>query len=140
MGNLTRDPEIRYTPKGTPVCEISLAINRNWTDDQGQKKTETTFVEVTLWARVAEVVGQYVKKGNPLFVEGRLQLETWQDKQTNQTRSKLKVIGENIQLLTGRPAQSGAPVPPPPSAHRASQAPATPPIRSETDAPDDIPF
>jgi single-strand DNA-binding protein len=143
MGNATRDPELRYTPKGTAVCELGLAINRSYTGDDGQKKQDTTFVDVTFWARVAEIVQQYVKKGNPLFVQGRLQLETWQDKQTNQPRSKLKVVGENIQLLTGRPEQS-APFAPTPSARNASaSAPSrpTPPRDPDLDAePDDIPF
>lgn len=143
MGNATRDPELRYTPKGTAVCELGLAINRSYTGDDGQKKQDTTFVDVTFWARVAEIVQQYVKKGNPLFVQGRLQLETWQDKQTNQPRSKLKVVGENIQLLTGRPEQS-APSAPTPSARNASaSAPSrpTPPRDPDLDAePDDIPF
>jgi single-strand DNA-binding protein len=149
LGNLTRDPEIRYTPKGTAVAEVGLAINRNWTDDQGEKKTETTFVDVTLWARVAEIAQQYLKKGSPLFVEGRLQLETWQDKQTNQARSKLKVVGENIQLLGQR--ATGDQSEPTPSAalteqrarHAQAGASSRPGSAKDPDLdpePDDIPF
>lgn len=103
MGNLTSDPEIKYTPKGTAVCEIGLAVNRNYTADNGEKREEVTFVNVSLFGRVAEIVGEFCKKGRPLFVEGRLTLDQWDDKQTGQKRSKLKVIGENIQLLGGKP-------------------------------------
>ena len=102
IGNLTRDPEIKYTPKGTAVADIGLAINRNYTTDSGEKREEVTFVDVTLWGRVAEIVGEYCKKGASIFIEGRLQLESWDDKQTGQKRSKLKVIGENIQFLGGK--------------------------------------
>lgn len=107
IGNLTRDPELRHTPKGTAVSEISLAINRNWTNEQGQKQEETTYVEVTLWGRQAEVVQQYVTKGSPIYIEGRLQLDSWDDKETGKKRSKLRVIGENFQFLSGKPGGGG---------------------------------
>ena len=107
IGNLTRDPELRHTPKGTAVSEISLAINRNWTNEQGQKQEETTYVEVTLWGRQAEVVQQYVTKGSPIYIEGRLQLDSWDDKETGKKRSKLRVIGENFQFLSGKPGAPG---------------------------------
>jgi single-strand DNA-binding protein len=108
IGNLTRDPELRHTPKGTAVSEISLAINRNWTNEQGQKQEDTTFVEVTLWGRQAEVVQQYVTKGSPIYIEGRLQLDSWDDKETGKKRSKLRVIGENFQFLSsGKAGNSG---------------------------------
>jgi len=103
IGNLTRDPELRHTPKGTAVSEISLAINRRWTNDQGQKQEETTFVEVTLWGRQAEVVQQYVTKGSPIYIEGRLQLDSWDDKETGKKRSKLRVIGESFEFLSAKP-------------------------------------
>lgn len=106
IGNLTRDPELRHTPKGTAVSEISLAINRRWTNDQGQKQEETTFVEVTLWGRQAEVVQQYVTKGSPIYIEGRLQLDSWDDKETGKKRSKLRVIGESFEFLSGKPGAS----------------------------------
>jgi len=102
IGNLTRDPEIRYTPKGQAVTDIGLAVNRVYTTESGEKREEVTFIDVTLWGRTAEVVHQYCKKGRPLFVEGRLQLDTWDDKTTGQKRSKLKVIGDGIQLLGSR--------------------------------------
>jgi single-strand DNA-binding protein len=107
IGNLTRDPEIKYTPKGTAIADIGLAVNRNYTTESGEKREEVTFIDVTLWGRTAEIVGEYCKKGRPLFVEGRLQLDTWDDKQTGQKRSKLKVVGDNIQLLGGREGGEG---------------------------------
>lgn len=106
IGNLTRDPEVRYTPKGTAVAEIGLAVNRYFTSESGEKREETTFVDVTLWGRQAEIAGEYLKKGRPVFIEGRLQLDTWDDKQTGQKRSKLKVVGDGIQLL-GSPHREG---------------------------------
>jgi single-strand DNA-binding protein len=142
IGNLTRDPELRYTPKGTAVTEIGLAVNRVYTGEDGERKEETTFVDVTLWARLAEIAGQYLKKGRPVFVEGRLQLDTWDDKQTGQKRSKLRVVAENIQLLGSR-QETELPTSPPP--RRPGTTP-PPPARAEPrdpdlDAePDDIPF
>ncbi|MEO8615427.1 MAG: single-stranded DNA-binding protein [Luteolibacter sp.] len=100
IGNLTRDPELRHTPKGTAVAEISLAINRVWNNEQGQKQEDTTFVEVTLWGRQAELAQQYLTKGRPVYIEGRLSLDTWDDKETGKKRSKLKVIGETLQFLS----------------------------------------
>jgi single-strand DNA-binding protein len=102
MGNITRDPEVRYTPKGTAVTDIGLAINRNYSTDDGDRREETTFVDITFWGRQAEVIGEYMKKGRPLYVEGRLQLDQWEDKNTGQQRSRLKVIGDNFQFLGGR--------------------------------------
>ena len=102
IGNCTRDPEVRYTPKGTAVTDLGLAINRYYTADNGEKREETTFVDVTLWGRTAEVAGEYLGKGKPVFVEGRLQMDSWDDKNTGQKRSKLKVVGDNIQLLGTR--------------------------------------
>ncbi len=106
LGNLTRDPEVRYTPKGMAVVEIGLAVNRRYMVDN-EVREEVTFIDITFWARQAEVIGQYCKKGRPLFVEGRLQLDSWDDKQTGQKRSKLRVVGENFQLLGGREGGGG---------------------------------
>ncbi len=102
MGNLTRDPEVRYTPKGTAVTDIGLAINRTYSGDDGERREETTFVDITFWGRQAEVIGEYMKKGRPLYVEGRLNLDSWEDKTTGQQRTRLKVVGENFQFLGGR--------------------------------------
>lgn len=107
IGNLTRDPEVRYTPKGTAVTDIGLAINRNYTLDDGERREETTFVDITYWGRQAEVLGEYMKKGRPLYVEGRLQLDSWEDKNTGQQRSRLKVVGDNFQFLGGRDDAGG---------------------------------
>jgi single-strand DNA-binding protein len=99
-GNLTRDPEVRFTPnKGTPVVDLGLAINRVYSTDDGQKREDVTFVDVTLWGRTAEIAQQYLHKGSPVFIEGRLQLDTWEDKESGQKRSRLRVVGENMQLL-----------------------------------------
>ena len=103
IGNLTRDPELRHTPKGTAVAELSLAINRSWRDDAGTKQEETTFVEVTLWGRTAEVAHQYLTKGLPVYIEGRLSLDTWDDKETGKKRTKMKIVGEALQLLHSKP-------------------------------------
>ena len=102
IGNLTRDPEVRYTPKGTAVTDIGLACNRSYTLDSGERREDVTFIDVTLWGKSAELVGQYMKKGRPIYVEGRLQMDSWDDKQTGQKRTKLKVVGENFQFLGGR--------------------------------------
>ncbi len=116
IGNLTRDPEIKYTPKGSAVAEIALAINRSYSTDQGEKREETTFVDVVLYGRLAETAGGYLRKGHPAYIDGRLKLDTWDDKQTGQKRSKMRVVGESLQLLGGKesgersdspPAQSG---------------------------------
>src|SRR5207302_9874365 len=107
LGNLTRDPEVRYTPKGSAVCDLGIAINRQYTLDSGEKREEVTFVDVVLWARLAEIAGEYLKKGRSVFIEGRLQLDTWDDKQSGQKRSKLRVIGENMQMLGSRPGGGG---------------------------------
>jgi single-strand DNA-binding protein len=107
LGNLTRDPEVRYTPKGSAVCDLGLAVNRAYTLENGEKREEVTYVDVVLWARLAEIAGEYLKKGRPVFIEGRLQLDTWDDKTSGQKRSKLRVIGETMQLLGSRPSGGG---------------------------------
>ncbi len=107
IGNLTRDPEVRYTPKGTAVAEIGLAVNRRYTAESGEKREETTFVDVTLWGRTAELAGEYLKKGRPVYIEGRLQLDSWDDKQTGQKRSKLRVVCEEMQFLGSREGGGG---------------------------------
>ncbi len=87
VGNLTRDPELRYTPKGMAIAKIGLAVNRVWTNEAGEKKEEVTFVDVDVFGRTAENVGQYMRKGRPILVEGRLRLDQWDDKQTGQKRA-----------------------------------------------------
>lgn len=103
MGNLTRDPQVRYIPSGSAVAELGLAVNRTWFDKQSNsRKEEVTFVDVTLWGRDAEVAGEYLSKGRPVLIEGRLHMDSWDDKATGQKRSKLKVVCERMQLLGGR--------------------------------------
>lgn len=131
VGNLTRDPELRYTPKGAAVAKVGLAINRTWTNEAGEKKEDVTFVDVDAFGRTAENVAQYCKKGSSILVEGRLKLDQWDDKQTGQKRSKLGVIVETCQFLGGKPASTTAApesTPPPES------APGT------TPESDDVPF
>ena len=138
LGNLTRDPEVRYTPKGTAVAEIGLAVNRVYTTDSGEKREEATFVDVTLWGRTAEIAGEYLKKGRPVFIEGRLQLDTWDDKTSGQKRSKLKVVGEGLQLIGSRPGGGGDVN----EGGGQSSTAAPPPRRPSASTPDDdeIPF
>ena len=117
-----------------------MAVNRVYTAENGEKREETTFVDVTLWGRTAEIAGEYLKKGRPVLIEGRLQLDTWDDKQSGQKRSKLKVIGEGLQLLGGRPGGgSGGDEE---SGSRSSSRPAPPPKAAAPSEPDDdeIPF
>ena len=102
MGNLTRDPEVKYTSGGTAIAKLGMAINRTWTNKEGQKQEETTFVDVDAFGRQAEVIGQYLKKGRPVMIEGRLKLDQWDDKQTGQKRSKLGVTLEGFQFLDSR--------------------------------------
>lgn len=110
VGNLTRDPQVRYTPGGSAVAEVGLAVNRSWFDkNSNSRKEETTFVDVTLWGRTAEVASEYLTKGRSVLIEGRLQLDQWDDKESGQKRSKLKVIGENMTMLGGRGEGGGAP-------------------------------
>ena len=114
MGNLTREVELSYSPKGTPIATLGLAVNRVWTDEENRKHEEATFVDVTLWARLAEIADKYLRKGNPVFIEGRLQLDTWEH--NGQKHSRLRIIGENLKLLGKRldpgPAKPSTPAPP----------------------------
>ena len=144
MGNLTRDPELRYTPKGTAIAKIGLAVNRVWTNEAGEKKEDVTFVDVDVFGRTAENVGQYMRKGRPILVEGRLKLDQWDDKQTGQKKSKLGVVAETVLFLGSAPAagEGGTPAAPRPARSAAApSAPAAEPV--EGDAPpesDDVPF
>ncbi len=107
IGNLTRDPELRVTPKGTAICQFGLAISRSFKDESGQTREEATFVDIEAWGKQGELIAKYCTKGRPLFVEGRLRFDQWEDKQSGQKRSKLKVVLENFQFLGGR--EGGAP-------------------------------
>jgi single-strand DNA-binding protein len=136
-GNLTRDPELRYTPKGTAVARITLAVNRTYTAGEGgEKKEEVSFVDVDVWGRQAEVISQYMKKGRPLLVEGRLKQDSWEDKNTKQKMSKLKVVLESFSFLdSGNRGGDGAPARP-----SAPAAAAPEPHDAEPPQDDDVPF
>src|SRR2546423_12427335 len=123
MGNLTRDPELRYTPKGLAIAKIGIAVNRVWTNEAGEKKEEVTFVDVDVFGRTAENVAQYMRKGRPILIEGRLRLDQWDDKQTGQKKSKLGVVAETVQF-PGSPGEGGAPRAPPPAPRPAAAPPA----------------
>jgi single-strand DNA-binding protein len=153
IGNLTRDPELKYTPKGTAVAKLGLAVNRSWKTETGETREEVTFIDVDAFGRQAEVIGQYLKKGRPLMVEGRLKLDQWDDKTTGQKRSRLGVVLESFQFLdSGRGGGEGgggeggggeyAPRPQPRPSRPAPAAPASP--ASDPDMPpvedDDVPF
>ena len=142
VGNLTRDPELRYTPKGTAIAKIGLAVNRVWTNEAGEKKEEVTFVDVDVFGRTAENVGQYMRKGRPIMIEGRLKLDQWDDKQTGQKKSKLSVVAETVQFLgSAQGGGEGGGAPAPRVQRPAAAAPAAEPV--EGDGPpesDDVPF
>lgn len=133
MGNLTKDPELRYTPKGTAVGDLSMAVNRRVSDGNGNWSDETTFVDITVWGNTAENAQKYLSKGRGVFVDGRLQLDTWEDKTSGQKRSKLKIVAETLQFLPdgkgggGRPSGGGSPsASTSPDASATSSPPASP--------------
>ena len=160
-GNLTRDPELRYSPKGIAIVTFTLAINRTWKNEAGETKEEVAFVDVDAFNRQAEVIAQYLKKGRPFLVEGRLRQDTWEDKQTNQKKSRLLVVLESFQFLDsgkggagggggggGGGEPQGVAEPPrsePPRARPSAPArPAAAPAPEHSDGPppeeDDVPF
>lgn len=102
MGNLTREPETKRTPKGTAVTQMSLAINRQYTTEGGERKEEVTYVDVEAWGKLAEICGEHLSKGKQVFVEGRLKLDTWEDKNTGEKKSRLRVAADAVQFLSPR--------------------------------------
>ena len=140
IGNVTRDPEVKFTPKGSAVADLGLAVNRVYTNQAGEKSEEVTYIDVELWGRLAEIAGEYAKKGRSIFIEGRLRLDSWEDKQSGQKRNRLKVVGEGLQLLGSRPGGSSVGAD---DEGEASAKPTRPaPARSAASEPtdDDIPF
>ncbi len=108
MGNLTRDPELRMTPNGTAICTFSLAINRQYKTESGETKEEVTYVDIEAWGKQGEIISKYVTKGRPLYVEGRLRLDQWEDKNTKEKRSRMKIVLEAFQFLgDSRGGQAG---------------------------------
>ncbi len=145
VGNLTRDPELRHIPSGTAVTDLGLAVNRTWTDrNTNQRNEETTFVDVTCWGRTAEIACEYLSKGRPVLIEGRLQMDEWNDRETGQKRTKLKVVCDNMTMLgsrndTGGGGGGGPYSPPPQSAPPAATGqPAGDNFSSPPD--DEVPF
>jgi len=137
LGNLTRDPELRYIASGQAVATIGLAVNRTYKTSSGEKREETCFVDCTAWARTAEIICEYKRKGDPLLIEGRLKYDTWEDRDSGKTRSKLKVVIENFQFLNRSGADGGR------SYDGPSRGGAQPSGRDEGMEPmsdDDIPF
>jgi single-strand DNA-binding protein len=136
LGNLTRDVDLRYTPNQTPVTDVGLAVNDRRKSSTGEWVEDTTYVDVTLWGRTAEVASQYLSKGSPVLIEGRLKLDTWESE--GQKRSKLRVVGERMQMLGGRTPNAGR------SASDSGVAPYSQPgVPQETSvgpADDDTPF
>jgi single-strand DNA-binding protein len=146
-GNLTRDPELRYTPKGTAVVRITLAVNRTYTGENGERKEEVSFVDVDAWGKQAEVISKYMKKGRPFLVEGRLKQDTWEDKNTHQKQSKLKVVLEGFTFIDSRGGDGGPAPSAPARPAAATQAPAAAAGAAEPGEPegapveeDDVPF
>ena len=148
MGNLTRDPEIKYTPKGTAIANFGIAINRVFTPEGGERREEVTFIDLEAFGRTAEVIGEYFKKGRPIYVEGRLKLDQWDDKTTGKKMSKLRVVVESFEFLGSREggggeggAPSGEARSSAPTQRRAPAAAPRPPADPDLDVQaDDVPF
>jgi single-strand DNA-binding protein len=145
-GNLTRDPELRYTPSGVAIAKFGLAVNRKWKDQSGEMKEEVTFIDIDAFGKQAETIGQYLKKGRPILLEGRLKLDQWEDKQTQQKRSRLGVVLESFSFLDSGNREAGDFGGGPGSAARPQrpQQSAPPPASSEPEGmppeEDDVPF
>ncbi|OAM88352.1 single-stranded DNA-binding protein [Termitidicoccus mucosus] len=152
LGNLTRDPELRVTPRGTPICQFGLAVSRQYKDDTGQTREEANFFDIEAWGKQGELISKYMTKGRPIFVEGRLKYDQWEDKTTGQKRSKIKIVLETFQFVGSREGGAGGGAPqgggeefeqaapverhtPPPRAPRAAQPP--PP---DDNIDEDVPF
>ncbi|MDD2763679.1 MAG: single-stranded DNA-binding protein [Opitutaceae bacterium] len=108
IGNLTRDPELRVTPKGTAVCQFGLAVNRQYKDESGASRDETAFIDIEAWGKQGELCSKYLQKGSLAFIEGRLRFDSWEDKTSGQKRNKLKVVLENVQFLSRGGGGGGA--------------------------------
>lgn len=148
VGNLTRDPELRYSAKGTAIAKIGIAVNRRWRNEAGEWQEEVTFVDVDAFGRQAETIGQYLKRGRPIMIEGRLKLDQWEDKASGQKRSRLGVVMENFQFLDSGRGGGDGDGDGGPSGASASSSPgrvsrSQPPPPDDADAlpsEDDVPF
>ena len=141
-GNLTRDPEMRYTPKGTAVASFTLAVNRRWKSETGELKDEVSFIDVESFGKQAETIAQYLKKGRPFLVEGRLRQDTWEDKNTHQKQSKIRVVLEGFSFIDTKGGDNALPASARPAAPPAAAAEAPAAAEPEPAAPeeDDVPF
>jgi single-strand DNA-binding protein len=145
MGNLTRDPELKYLPSGTAIASFGLAVNRVYNDRQsGERKEDVCFVDITAWARQAEVCNEYLRKGSPVFLEGRLNFNSWET-DDGQRRSKLDVVADRVQLVGGRQdGDGGGAYDQAAPASASASAPSSPEFSGERGPPattdDDIPF
>ena len=145
MGNLTRDPELRVTPKGTPICQFSLAINRQFKMESGETREEVIYVDVEAWGKQGETIAKYMTKGRPLYVEGRLRLDQWEDKTTKEKRSRMKVVLEQFQFLgdnRGAPgsAEPGIDQTASPERHSPPARSAAPKPAAQENLDEDVPF
>lgn len=146
-GNLTRDPVIRFLANEKAVGEFGLAVNRKFKDSEGNTKEEVTFVDIEVWGRTAELAGQFLTKSKPVFVEGRLKLDSWDDKETGKKRSKLRVVADTLQFIGAAPARetNGGPsvrdeTQPPETAAPRTPRPAAPAAAGGTPGEDAPPF
>jgi single-strand DNA-binding protein len=142
MGNLTRDPELKHLPRGTAVCELSLAVNKTWKDDSGQRQERTSFFGCSAFGSTAENLAKYFSKGKPILIEGELTQETWEDKETGKKREKTKVRVERFEFVGGNDNRQGgqSSAPRPDNEERRRPNPAPRPAPMDTEDMDDIPF
>ena len=152
IGNLTRDPEIRYTPSGAALCSFGLAINDSYVNKQGEVKEETCFVDIDVWGKQAESSNRYLSKGKSVCIEGRLRFDQWDDRESGKKRSRLTVTAVRVQFLSGRGTDNqGDDAPKPPSSEEGTPHEQTSPVPSKSGSPnpavdkkddtmDDIPF
>jgi single-strand DNA-binding protein len=141
IGRLTRDPEIRTTPSGKNVCSFSVATGFTWTDQSGQKKEQTEFHNVVAWGKLGDIISQYMKKGRQIYIEGRLQTTSWDDKTSGQKRYKTEIVAENMIMLGSKPGEAGpgtsSAMPQQPRAEQPEPASSIPEIQIDND---DLPF
>lgn len=139
-GNLTRDPELRYTPKGTALCQFGIANNREWKNEGGETMAEVSFFDCVAWGRMSEVIAQYFKKGRPIFVRGRLKQESWEDKQTKQKRHAVKIIVEGFDFAGDAKGEGGRPAQVPATGEHPQQSPPDNGVQPPAPEDDQVPF
>lgn len=121
IGNLGRDPEVRYMPNGDPACDFSIACTDTWKDKAGQKQERTEWIRITIFGKLADIAGQYLKKGSSVYIEGRLQTRKWVDKDTETERQMTEVIADRMQMLGSRPSETSASSEPQPQSNEQYQ-------------------